>query len=125
MSISAAALPSGLTLLPAHRGFGFGFRTAPRAPQTPAEGCPPPAYEALRRVVHEAQLEPVLVPEALGQGAPHVVRGQGLLPAVLELREHHLRTRSASVSSAPATLSPPRGPRNRQARRMTPALLQP
>lgn len=48
-------------------------------------------YEALGSVVHEAQLEALLVAEALGQRVPHVVRGQGLLPAVLELREHGLR----------------------------------
>lgn len=69
--------------LPASTGAGAHAGRAGRGAAGP--------YEALGSVVHEAQLEALLVAEALGQRVPHVVRGQGLLPAVLELREHGLR----------------------------------
>lgn len=36
---------------------------------------PPGPYKALGGVVHEAQLEPLLVPEALRQRVPDVIRG--------------------------------------------------
>lgn len=56
-------------------------------------------FEALGGVVHEAQLEPLLVPEALGQGVPDVIRGKGFLPAVLELRKYCLQcTKYAGIS---------------------------
>lgn len=56
-----------------------------------AEGAAQPGpYEALGRVVHAAQLEALLVPEALGQGVPDVIGGKGFLAAVLELRKYCL-----------------------------------
>lgn len=70
----------------------------------------PSPYKALGSVVHEAQLEPLLVPEALGQGAPHVVRWEGLFPAVLKLSKHGLQTTSTGVSSMPTTANTPISP---------------
>lgn len=47
--------------------------------------------EALGGVVHEAELEPLLVEEALGEGATQRVRGQRALLRVLQLREQVLK----------------------------------
>lgn len=47
-------------------------------------------HEAFGRIIHEAQLKAPLVLEGLGQGVAQVVRRQGPLPAVLELREYAL-----------------------------------
>lgn len=66
---------------------------ARRGNANPARARGPAPYEALGRVVHEAQLEALLVPEALGQREPDVVGREGLLPTVLELGEDGLRSK--------------------------------
>lgn len=48
-------------------------------------------YKALCGIVHEAQLEALLVLKGLCQGMTQVVRGQGSLPTVLELGENTLK----------------------------------
>lgn len=48
-------------------------------------------YEALGRVVHDPQLEALLILEGLGQGAAQGIGGQDFLAAVLELRKDALR----------------------------------
>lgn len=50
-------------------------------------------YKALCGIVHEAQLEALLVLKGLCQGVTQVVRGQGALPTVLELGENTLKRR--------------------------------
>ena len=50
------------------------------------------SYEALGRVVHDAELEALLVLEGLGQGAAQGVRRQHLLTAELELSKDALGT---------------------------------
>lgn len=50
-------------------------------------------YKALRGIIHEAQLEALLVLKGLCQGVTQVVRGQGALPTVLELGENALERR--------------------------------
>lgn len=55
---------------------------------------PPGTYKALCGVVHEAQLEALLVLKGLCQGVTQVVGGQGALPTVLELGENALKTRT-------------------------------
>lgn len=64
-------------------------------------------YEALGRVVHEAELEALLVAEAPGQRMPHAVRRQGLLAAQLELRENRLRGTGTAVRATPASAITP------------------
>lgn len=54
-------------------------------------------HKALGGVVHDAQLEALLVLEGLGQGAPQGVRGQHLLTAVLELGEDALEKEEEKV----------------------------
>ncbi len=51
-------------------------------------------YKALGGIVHEAQLEALLVLKGLCQGVTQVVRGQGALPTVLELGENALKWRT-------------------------------
>lgn len=51
-------------------------------------------YKALCGIIHEAQLEAVLVLKGLCQGVTQVVGGQGSLPTVLELGENALKTRT-------------------------------
>ena len=51
-------------------------------------------YKALCGIVHEAQLEALLVLKGLCQGVTQVVRGQGALPTVLELGENTLKRRT-------------------------------
>ncbi len=51
-------------------------------------------YKALCGIVHEAQLEALLVLKGLCQGVTQVVRGQGALPTVLELGENALKWRT-------------------------------
>lgn len=53
-------------------------------------------YKALCSIIHVAQLEAVLVLKGLRQGVTQVVRGQGSLPAVLELGENALKTRTTT-----------------------------
>lgn len=48
-------------------------------------------YEALCSIVHEAQLEALLVLKGLCQGVTQVVRGQRPLSALLELGENTLK----------------------------------
>ena len=48
------------------------------------------SYKALCGVVHDAQLEPVLLLVTASQSVPQVVRGEGRLSAVLELGEEGL-----------------------------------
>lgn len=50
-------------------------------------------YKALCGIIHEAQLEALLVLKGLCQGVTQVVRGQGTLPTVLELGENALKKR--------------------------------
>lgn len=51
-------------------------------------------YKALCGIIHEAQLEALLVLKGLCQGVTQVVRGQGALPTLLELGENALKTRA-------------------------------
>lgn len=51
-------------------------------------------YKALCGIIHEAQLEALLVLKGLRQGVTQVVRGQGSLPTVLELGENTLKKRA-------------------------------
>lgn len=51
-------------------------------------------YKALCGIIHEAQLEALLVLKGLCQGVTQVVRGQGALPTVLELGENTLKRRT-------------------------------
>jgi len=53
-------------------------------------------YKALSSIIHEAQLEALLVLKGLCQGVTQVVRGQGTLPTVLELGENALKKRVRS-----------------------------
>lgn len=74
-------------------------RTTPNRAQTPPP--PPPllslalcaagTHKAFRGIVHEAQLEAVLVLKGLRQGVTQVVGGQGALPTVLELGKNTLK----------------------------------
>lgn len=56
-------------------------------------------YKALCGIVHEAQLEALLVLKGLCQGVTQVVRGQGSLPTVLELGENTLKKRTRTCLS--------------------------
>ncbi len=51
-------------------------------------------YKALCGIIHEAQLEALLVLKGLCQGVTQVVGGQGSLPTVLELGENALKRRT-------------------------------
>lgn len=51
-------------------------------------------YKALCGIIHEAQLEALLVLKGLCQGVTQIVRGQGALPTVLELGENALKRRT-------------------------------
>ena len=53
-------------------------------------------YKALCGIIHEAQLEALLVLKGLCQGVTQVVRGQGSLPTVLELGENALKKRAGT-----------------------------
>ena len=48
-------------------------------------------YEALGCIVHEAELEALLVEEGLGQSAAESIGGQGRLLGELQLREQLLQ----------------------------------
>lgn len=68
-------------------------------------------YKALCGIVHEAQLEALLVLKGLCQGVTQVVRGQGALPTVLELGENALKRRtsfSPSMRNYTARISKPK-----------------
>ena len=52
------------------------------------------SYETLGGVVHEAELEALLVEERFGQGAPQRVRRKRRLVAVLQLREQFLQKKT-------------------------------
>lgn len=70
--------------------------TQARARVPPSLGRGPVAtgtYEALCGVVHEAQLEAVLVLKGLCQGDAQFIRRQGALPTALELEENSLERR--------------------------------
>lgn len=58
-------------------------------------------YKALCGIVHEAQLEAMLVLKGLRQGLTQVVRRQGALLTLLELGEKALRKRAKSVAVKP------------------------
>ena len=48
-------------------------------------------YEALGSIVHQAQLEALLVLEGFSQSVPQAVGGKHALPALLKLAEYTLR----------------------------------
>lgn len=54
-------------------------------------------HKAFCCIVHEAQLEALLILEALGQRVSHVIRGQRLLSAVLELGKDRLGANAMST----------------------------
>lgn len=65
-------------------------------------------HEALGCVVHDAQLEALLVLERLGQSAPQCIGRQNSLAAELELREDALQTHKGPgrfLSSAAANIN--------------------
>ncbi len=56
------------------------------------------SYETLGRVVHDAQLEALLVLEGFGQSAAQSVRWEHLLTAELELGKDALKPQTAPQS---------------------------
>lgn len=69
-------------------------RTTPNNPPPPSLSlsvCAAGAHKAFGGIVHEAQLEAMLVLKGLRQGVTQVVGGQGALPAVLELGKNTLK----------------------------------
>jgi hypothetical protein len=63
-------------------------------------------YEALGRVVHEAELEALLVEKGLGQRPAEGVRGQSRLLAELQLSEQLLWTKSSAIVEQCVSTSP-------------------
>lgn len=61
------------------------------AHKLPLPLCAAGTYKAFRGIVHEAQLEAMLVLKGLRQGMTQVVGGQGALPTVLELGKNTLK----------------------------------
>lgn len=53
--------------------------------------------KTLSSIIHEAQLEPLLVVEGLGQGTAESIRWQGRLMAVLKLGEQLLQEKQCNL----------------------------
>lgn len=58
------------------------------------------SYETLSRVVHDAQLEALLVLEGFGQSAAQSIRWENLLAAELELGEDALKPQKETAAQS-------------------------